>query len=167
MQEVLGRKTVRQPDPLAGIVALPRVFIDTNVLLDVLLMRMPLLHYSLHVWQMCELRQMQGVISAISLNNTYYVVRRLRSRAEADKAMSLLLDLFEVVPLGADVLSAAAENPGADFGDAVQRESALKAGVSVIVTHDKAHYADGLLEAVTPEELMLFWRDGFPRRLNA
>ena len=158
MQEVLGRKTVGQPDPLAGIVALPRVFIDTSVLLDVLLMRMPLLHYSLHVWQMCELRQMQGVISAISLNNTYYVVRRLRSRAEADKAMSLLLDLFDVVPLGRDVLRAAAENPGADFEGAIQRESALKAGVSVIVTHDKTHFADGLFEPVTPEELMLFWR---------
>ena len=72
--------------------------------------------------------------------------------------MSLLLDLFEVVSLEADVLRAAAEHPGADFGDAIQRESALKAGVSVIVTHDRAYCADGLLEAVTPEELMLFWR---------
>ena len=157
MRKIPALKKVMQPDPLAGIVSLPRVFIDTNVLLDVLLMRMPLLHYSLHVWQMCELGQMQGVISAVSLNSTYYVVRRLRSRAEADKAVSLLLDLFEVVPLGADVLRAAAENPGADFEEALQRESALKAGVSVIVTHDKTHFADGPLEAVTPEELTLFW----------
>ena len=77
-----------------------RVFVDTNVLLDVLARRQPFYKASARIWSLAEAGEITAHISAISFNNIYYIVRKLKNKKTADDALRLLRDVFE--PTAAD-----------------------------------------------------------------
>jgi predicted nucleic acid-binding protein len=52
------------------------VFIDTNVLMDVLLERRPFVVESRKVWFLAERGKVTGLVSALSFPSIYYVVRK-------------------------------------------------------------------------------------------
>jgi len=81
-----------------------KIFLDTNVLLDVLLDRKPFYADSAAVWTLAERRTIEGLISAISFNNVYYVVRRLADRTRARRAVRLLSATFATVACDERVL---------------------------------------------------------------
>jgi predicted nucleic acid-binding protein len=55
-----------------------KIFIDTNVLLDVLIEREPFYKDSAVVWTMVEKNLVKGYISAISVNNIYYISKKMK-----------------------------------------------------------------------------------------
>src|ERR1700730_9032623 len=56
------------------------VFVDTNILLDVLGKRLPFYDDSAAIWNLAEHRKIEAVISAVSFTNIFYIVRKLESR---------------------------------------------------------------------------------------
>ena len=53
-----------------------KVLIDTNVILDVLYKREGFYEDSLKIWKLCETRKLDGYISALSIPNIVYILRR-------------------------------------------------------------------------------------------
>ena len=53
-----------------------KLLIDANILLDVLQKREPHYRDSALVWKLCETRQAEGWVSALTLSNLVYVMRR-------------------------------------------------------------------------------------------
>ena len=53
-----------------------RLLIDANVLLDVLQNRQPHAEDSSKVWKLCETEQAEGYISALTIANLMYIMRR-------------------------------------------------------------------------------------------
>ena len=49
-----------------------RLFLDTNILLDVLLRREPFYRSAARVWTLAETGAHEGFVSAISFNNVFY-----------------------------------------------------------------------------------------------
>ena len=54
-----------------------KIFIDTNILLDVILHRADFYKQAAAIWADCESRKVQGYVSAISLNNMHYIMRKM------------------------------------------------------------------------------------------
>jgi predicted nucleic acid-binding protein len=130
------------------------VFIDTNVLIDVLAMREPFFAHSAGVWTLAEQGRVRGFISAISFNNSYYVVRKLRTRSTADKTMRLLRDIFHTIPLDAQILDQAIDAGFSDFEDAIQYFSAIRAGAGCIVSRDANAFLRSDLPVMAPAEFL-------------
>lgn len=53
-----------------------KVLVDTNVLLDVLNNRTENLESSFAVWKLCRSGKLQGYISALSIANNVYILRK-------------------------------------------------------------------------------------------
>lgn len=104
-----------------------KVFVDTNVLLDVLLNRQVFYDDSVRVWTLAESASIHAVIAAISFNNCYYIVRKSGGRANAEKVLFLLRDSFSPVALTPQIINQAIDADFADFEDAIQYYSALHA----------------------------------------
>jgi len=130
------------------------VFIDTNVILDVLLERKPFLQNAQRLWSMSESGQIEGVVSAVSFTNIYYVVRRLASREQADRAMRVLLTVFHVAAVDDGVLAHAVKSQISDFEDAVQDACAVRAGARCIVTRNERDFANASVAAISPEAFL-------------
>jgi predicted nucleic acid-binding protein len=127
-----------------------RVFLDTNVLLDVLLRREPFYTASAAVWTLVENGRHQGGLSAISFNNSYYLLRRSIGDAAARHAISTMRQFFEVVPLDAAIVDAAIISPVTDFEDAIQWISAQRMGADVIITRNESDFPIGIPNALNP-----------------
>ena len=137
-----------------------RVLVDTNVLLDVLARREPFYAAAAAIWSMAERGEIRAVISAISFNNVYYVVRRAEGRAKAEKAMRLIRDVFESVPPDGQIINQAIDAGMHDFEDAVQFHSAIRARAASLVTRNPGHFPKSELPVLTPEEFLAAWRGG-------
>ncbi len=131
-----------------------KVFVATNVLIDVLARREPFYGESAAVWTLAEQGRVTGFISVISFNNIYYVVRRLRTRAAANRMMVLLRDTFTPIGLDKQILDQAIDGGFKDLEDAIQYFSAIRAGVDCLVSRDARAFPKSDLPVMTPHELL-------------
>jgi predicted nucleic acid-binding protein len=130
------------------------VFIDTNVLMDVLLERRPFVVESRKVWFLAERGKVTGLVSALSFPNIYYVVRKTLGGDTAASMMTLLRDTFTAVPLDEQILNQAIDAKFSDFEDAIQYYSALRADAECLLTRNVDHFPDSGLRVIPPEEFL-------------
>lgn len=131
-----------------------RVFVDTNVLLDVLAERKPFYRDSMHIWTLAESGQLDAHISAVSFNNCFYIVRKHAGRQSAEGAMRLLRGVFGIVDLSAQVLDQAMDAGFSDFEDAIQFHSALQAQAECIITRNPDHFPRSTVSVLSPAEFL-------------
>ena len=139
-----------------------RVFLDTNVVLDLLLQRegyqMPAQIMQLHEEGKITLCQ-----SALSLANIAYVLRKYFSPGGLAPTLKQLSCLSEILPLDESVFEDALMMEGPDFEDILQLVCASHNGCDVFVTRNVKHFniSAGLLksfnkpEVMTPEDYLL------------
>ncbi len=131
-----------------------KVFLDTNVLLDVLGRREPHCVAASEVWSRVEHGTLDGYISAISFNNVHYVLRRVANRPTAHDGLKLLRDIFHVVALDEQIIQRAIDSEFSDFEDGIQFFSAHHAGADFILTRNARHFPNEPIPIVTPEEFL-------------
>ena len=127
-----------------------RIFVDTNILLDVLLEREGYYYDALKIWANAENGNVEACIAAISLNNIHYVMRKLKSETTAMIAVKILLRIFKVIPVDADILGLAVDFHDKDFEDDIQLQCALKAKCSQLFTCHPNHYDHSAIAVVPP-----------------
>ena len=127
-----------------------RIFVDTNILLDVLLEREGYYYDALKIWANAENGNVEACIAAISLNNIHYVMRKLKSETTAMIAVKILLPIFKVIPVDADILGLAVDFHDKDFEDDIQLQCALKAKCSQLFTRNPNHYDHSAIAVVPP-----------------
>lgn len=127
-----------------------RIFVDTNILLDVLLEREGYYYDALKIWANAENGNVEACIAAISLNNIHYVMRKLKSETTAMITVKILLRIFKVIPVDADILGLAVDFHDKDFEDDIQLQCALKAKCSQLFTRNPNHYDHSAIAVVPP-----------------
>ena len=87
------------------------ILIDTNVILDVLCNRADFVEDSLKVFRLCEAEQITGYISALSIPNIVYIMRKELDNARIKEILTTLTAIFQaaigrrvrvVLPVGAE-----------------------------------------------------------------
>jgi predicted nucleic acid-binding protein len=129
------------------------VLFDTNVLLDVLARREPFYAAAAAVWSLAEAHKIEGVVSAISFNNAFYIVRKANGRDRALASLRVVRGRFRAVPLDVGIVDDALASGLTDFEDAIQYASAVRAGADCIVTRDPAGFPDAGIAILSPEVL--------------
>lgn len=138
---------------------LMKVFVDTNVLLDVLAERTELIKDSSAIWSLAEQGRLTGFIAAVSVTNLYYIIRKLNDHRTAMKALVQVRDIFTVAVCDHQVVTQAIDARMPDFEDAVQYFSALHAGVDSIITRNPKHFPRSPMPIVSPREFLALWTD--------
>ena len=131
-----------------------RVLFDTNILLDALLAREPFVSDAAFLLEAVESKRIEGFISATTLTNIHYLVRRqTKSTETAITAVTRLLALMDVCTVDRQVLEQAILLKLANFEDVVQVACAISTGVEVIVTRDVSGFAGSPILVLSPRDL--------------
>ena len=131
-----------------------KVLIDTNVILDVLYKRKGFYEDSLKIWKLCETRKIDGYISALSIPNIVYILRR---ELDSEKTLEVINNInlvFKIYDLKSDIIMRAAEIKIKDYEDALQMITAQKLKASFIVTRNIKDFVGSKIIAVKPSELL-------------
>lgn len=130
-----------------------KILIDTNVILDVLCNRTEFVNDSLKIFKYCEASQITGCISALSVPNIVYIMRKELDGERIKEILTTLTALFTVVDLRETDLIKAADLGFSDYEDALQSVCASRAKVNYIVTRNIKDFKNSAVPAVKPSEL--------------
>lgn len=130
-----------------------RVLFDTNVILDLMLVRS---HGDSadRLVAAVEREQLAGLLCATSVTTIDYLVARAIGRQGAHHAIRTLLRLFEIAAVTRAVLESALELPFPDYEDAVVHEAGRAAEAEGIVTRNIRDFKGADLAVFAPEELV-------------
>ena len=131
-----------------------KLLIDANVLLDVLQNRAPHVKESSAIWKLCETRQAEGFVSALTFANLVYVMRKELSPIKIEEVLQKLSLIFTFADLTSSDLSSAADLQWDDFEDALQRVTAERIRADSIVTRNVRDLLKSQTPAFTPAELL-------------
>lgn len=127
----------------------PRLLVDLNVILDVLLDRAPHADAAAALWATIEAGEAEGFIAAHSVTTLHYLARRAGGGAFADRCVGDLLSVFSVALVDEAVVRSALLLAWPDFEDAVSAAAAQAATCSVIVTRDH-RFGASVVPAMAP-----------------
>lgn len=131
-----------------------KILVDTNVVLDVLCDRQPFTENALTIFKLCEANKVQGILSALSIPNIIYVMRKELDPARIKSVLSTLFLIFAVDDLRSSDLIEAANLPVADYEDALQSICAKRNRSDYIVTRNKKDFVGNSVPAITPKEFL-------------
>ena len=131
-----------------------KVLIDTNVILDVLYKREGFYEDSLKIWKLCETRKIDGYISALSIPNIVYILRRELDPEKTLEVINNISLVFKIYDLKSEIIMQAAEKKTKDYEDALQMVTAQKLKASFIVTRNIKDFTGSKIIAVKPSELL-------------
>ena len=128
------------------------IFLDTNILLDVLSRRKPYDVPAGRIWTLAESGAVKAFVSAISYNNVYFIIRKQEGRESAMKAMKLMRRIFQTVAVDERLLDEVIRDSPRDFEDAIQYASALRCRARYLVTRNPSDFPKGGPEIVSAEQ---------------
>lgn len=131
-----------------------KVLIDTNVILDVLCNRQEFLEASAKVFKLCEVKKLTGYISALSVPNIVYIMRKELEPEKTKEILDKLMLIFNVADLKADDLKKASDMNFKDFEDALQSACASRIHANYIVTRNIKDFTSSKVTAIKPSELL-------------
>lgn len=134
----------------------PRILLDTDVVLDLLLARQPHYRATMRLFALVQEGRLNGHVSSLAFSNLHYLLRRAASGPEAVQALRKLRLLVGVVPVDARVIDLALASSFSDFEDAIQYFAALEAGLEVIVTRNQRDYRGSKLPILNAEECLVY-----------
>ena len=131
-----------------------KVLIDTNIILDVLCKRPDFYEDSAKIFKLCEVKKISGVISALSIPNIMYILRKELDADKTREILDSLMLIFSVADLKADDLKKAADMRFKDYEDAIQSACATRIKANYIVTRNMKDFSESKVTAIKPAELL-------------
>ena len=131
-----------------------KVLIDTNIILDVFCKRPDFYEDSAKVFKLCEVKRISGVISALSIPNIMYILRKELDAKKTKEILDNLSLIFSIADLKADDLKKAADMGFKDYEDAVQSACAARIKANYIITRNIRDFTMSKVAAIKPTELL-------------
>lgn len=128
-----------------------KVFVDTDVILDLYVARQPFHEASLRFFSRL-VQGGNGFTSALVISNVHYVLSKIKNRRYALERVRALRKLVSVAPVDQEIVDAALAGAGKDFEDDIQYQCALRNGMDVFVTRNTRHFPVGPLTFTSPAE---------------
>ena len=141
-----------------------RLFIDTNILIDLLVKRNPSYSSVVRMFDIALKRKDSIVISNLSIINAHYVVKKIAGVEEAALRTALhnICTTCEIAPLtvGTTVKSLISEFK--DFEDATQYFCALENSCHVIITNNVKDFKLSTLPVMNVVEFLIVYQVEYP-----
>lgn len=139
-----------------------RVFLDTNIALDLLLARDPYVADALHIFALAEQGHLTLLISTDSLSTIFYVIEKNKDSRVAREALSKLLDYATLCSLDESAVLAGMALDFTDIEDAFISAVAQKGNASVIITRNAKDFQASPIPVRTPKEFLASWEAAAP-----
>jgi predicted nucleic acid-binding protein len=134
---------------------LKNLFLDTNVVIDVLANREPFSVSAAKLLDYAEKGKISLYLSALSYSNIYYILRKLCSHKEMLSILRDLESMTTTLDVTKQIISNALNSGLKDFEDSIQFYTALSnMKIESIVTRNPRDFKNNDISVFTPEEAL-------------
>ena len=131
-----------------------KVFLDSNVLIDVVQNRIDFVETSSKVLQLGLDGECELCASDITFTTVSFYARKNRTQEQLYEVLQSLRDFIDVAPSGKIAIDWALQQKSKDFEDSVQYYTALRSGAEYIVSRNVRDYPYNDIPVVSPIEFL-------------
>lgn len=131
------------------------IFIDTNVLIDLLVDRKPFSKHAIEIFSLAETKEINLYTSSHTIATTYYVLKKYSDESELRKIFYGLLDFVKIIAVDENVVRKALMSTTKDFEDGIPLMSAITVKkIDSIITRNPKDFKGSTIKIVTPDKFL-------------
>ncbi len=131
-----------------------KVFVDTNVLIDLLADRQPFSKFAIALFELAEKKKVSLFTSSHSIATTHYLLKKYMAEAKLRETLLDLLELVSIIAVDLSIIKKGLLSAHKDFEDAIQM---LAAGtihdMDFIVTRNLKDFKNAGITVLPPDEI--------------
>jgi predicted nucleic acid-binding protein len=132
-----------------------RVFIDTNILIDLLADRKPFSKFAIEIFVAAENKKIKLFTSSHSIATAHYLLKKYVGEKELREMLLDILDYMTVIQIDIDVIKRSLKSKHKDFEDAIQIVAAQSIEkIDCIVTRNVKDFRGAEIPVLTPDEFV-------------
>ena len=131
-----------------------RIFLDTNVILDLLGERVPFFDSIAKVATLADQKKLTLIVSPLSFTTIDYVLNKYETSESVLNKLRKFKIICEVCEVTEETIEKALNSNFKDFEDAVQYFTALQSNCSVIITRNGKDFKNATIPIMTAEEYL-------------
>lgn len=132
-----------------------KLFLDTNVLIDLLADRKPFSNSAYLIFKEAKLNKWVLFTSSNSILTTFYILQKQIDKEKVNYTIETLLNRLNIQDLTKKEIVLALKSKTKDLEDACQIECANKIGkINYIITRDKRDFINSNIDIISPDELI-------------
>jgi len=133
-----------------------RIFLDTNIIIDLISDRKPFSKYAIEIFQKAEEGKLELFTSSHSLATTHYILKKYMNEKDLREVLYNLLDFLTVISVDTDILKKGLRSTHKDFEDSIQIFCASSIdNIDSIITRNVKDFKGSEIKVLTPDELSL------------
>ncbi len=130
-----------------------KLFIDTNIVIDLLSRREPYYEEAANLFSLADKKQIELAVSSLTIANTSFVLGRQMDTKKAKSILRKLLLIVNILPLDDKVVGLALNDESIlDFEDGLQYFSAVVNGQDLIITRNLRDFKNSKLPFMTAKQ---------------
>ena len=134
-----------------------KVFVDTNILVDLIADRKPFSKFAIQLFLKAEERKIKLYASSHSIATTHYLLKKYIEERDLREVLFNILDYLNIVAIDLDVLKKGLKSKHKDFEDALQIISAYSIEkIDCIVTRNIKDFKESEIRVLSPDELIKY-----------
>ncbi len=131
-----------------------KVFLDTNILIDITANREPFSKWAIKLFKEAKIGRFELYTSTLSILTTYYLTERALGAEKSKRVIGIILKRVQTQDIDHQGLLNGLAGRFNDYEDAMQHECARRIpDIKYIVTRNKKDFKHSLITVVSPEEL--------------
>ena len=131
-----------------------RLFLDTNVLIDVVMNRKPWVDDALVLFELANQRKLSLFAVDLSFINIAYITRKMLSKQELYTLLKDLREFVNVVEVGEMVIDDAIKAQWNDMEDCTQYYAAKREKVGYIITRNVKDFSQSDIPVFLPNDFL-------------
>jgi predicted nucleic acid-binding protein len=131
-----------------------KVFVDTDIILDLLSSREPFYIYSANLFSAADKNDIKIFVSSLSFSNLNYILSKQFSSDQAKKKLLKFKTLVTVLPVTDKVVDLALSSDFKDFEDGFQYFTAIENNIKTLLTRNLKNYKNAEIAVMTAEQFL-------------
>ncbi len=131
-----------------------KLFLDTDVILDVVFKREPHFSDSQKVMSLVEKDYFPGYTSSLIIANCYYIISDNKDKKTALKTISKLRSVLNILPFTDKEIGKSLSSSIRDFEDGIQYFICLNNNINNLITRNISDYKGVDINILTPKDFL-------------
>lgn len=131
-----------------------RVFLDTNIVLDLLGEREPFYGSAAKIASLADTGKIQLVVSALTYSTVFYLLSRYENHTFVKEKIRKFKAIAQTSDLTDTILNKGLSSNFSDFEDALQYHCALNSACTILITRNGKDFKESDIPVLTPDEYL-------------
>ncbi len=133
----------------------PKLFLDSDIILDVLLEREEFYEASARLLDLGDSKKIHLYTSSLVAANIYYILRKeLKSNKKALECIKDLFEIIRILGVDEDIMKQAINTGFSDYEDSIQYIVAKNNGLDYLISRNKKDYKKADIKVLNAAEML-------------